>query len=227
MLRRTHVVVAVTFAYGVSVAHADTRGTVRLGVMPLDLVSSSETPLFGEDIDRVVDKYNAAAAAYDRMSGGTTPRLAAEDVGVSETLVVFSPGLELGTGPYFFRLEVPIGFADGMKSYGVAAYPLNLQVAVSRKAVLYVSGGGSASWLDRDGSGDVGGLLSARAAGGLRFAQHFMFEVGYNAFVLGGSINNERLANMEAGMVDTLEPDQVISAGEARGIIDASLGVAF
>jgi hypothetical protein len=227
MLRRTHVVAAATLATGVGLAHADTRGTLRLGVMPLDLVSSSDTPLFGADVDRVVDRYNAAAAARDRMTGGTTARLDASDLGVTETLLVFAPGLELGSGAYFFRLEAPIGIADDMKSIGVAVYPVNLQVAVRRDAVLYVSAGGSASWLDREGSGDKGGLVSSRVAGGVRIADHIIVEVGYNAFVLGGSVNKQRLANMDAATTQGVEPDQVISAGEARGILDASVGLAF
>lgn len=203
---------------------ADTRGTLRFGVMPLDLVSSSETPLFGDGITEVVDKYNAAAATH-----GSSARLDAADLGVAETLLVFAPGVELGGGgTYFFRLEVPVGVADQMTSVGVGVYPVNLQVAVRRSFVIYASGGGSASWLDRSGSGDVGALVTARAAAGLRLARHLVVEVGYNAFVLGGSINHDRLAEMtHPGPMTIVDPNQVISAGEARGIVDASLGLAF
>jgi hypothetical protein len=99
---------------------------------------------------------------------------------------------------------------------------------VRRSVALYASAGGSASWLDRDGTGDVGGLVSARAALGARVARHLVVEIGYNAFVLGGSYNGERLADMaEGNVMQVVQPTDVISAGEARGIVDASLGFAF
>ncbi len=228
MFGRTLVVVVALAAAAAQTSYADTRGTLRFGVMPLDLVSSSDTPLFGSDVTNVVDKYNAAAAAHDQMSGARTARLEAADFGVAETLLVFAPGLELGAGPYFFRIEVPLGVADDLKSLGVGVYPLNLQARLRPSVALYVSAGGSASWLDRPGTGDVGGLLTARVAVGLRVARHVVVEVGYNAFVLGGSYNNQRLKDMANGTaMEVVSPDQVISAGEARGIIDASLGLAF
>ncbi|MBL9015080.1 MAG: hypothetical protein JNL83_12935 [Myxococcales bacterium] len=226
MLHRTIVAIALISA-SVRLAHADTRATVRLGMLPLELEASAETPLFGSSVDRMIDRYNDAAAAYDRVSGATTARIDTGDVGVSETLVIVAPGLELGAGgTYYFRVELPLGYADNLTSVGIGLYPINLQVSVRKNAALYLSLGGSASWLDRPGEGDLGALVTARAAGGLRVARHVMFEVGYNAYVLGGSYNDERLD----AMMDTMqlgEPRQVVSAGEARGIVDASLGVAF
>lgn len=229
MLRQTLVAVVAVIALDGELARADTRGTLRVGVMPLELVSSSDTPLFGDGVDRVVDKYNSVAAAYDRMSGATTERLDAADLGVEKNLLVFAPGLELGSGgAYFFRLEGLVGIADEMKSIGVGMYPINVQVTIRRSVAIYASAGGSASWLDREGTGDMGGLVAARAAAGLRLARHFVIEVGYNAFVLGGSVNSERLADMADGNVMAgVQPADVISAGEARGIVDASLGFAF
>lgn len=231
MQRRILVVLVVLAALDGGLTHADTRGTLRIGVMPLELESSSETPLFGQDVDRLVDRYNAAAAAHDRMTGAMTTRLDAGDLGVAETLLVFSPGLELGgAGTYFFRIEAPIGVADDLKSVGVGVYPVNLQVALRRNFVLYASGGASASWLDRPGEGDIGALVAVRAAAGLRMARHLVLEVGYNAFALGGSVNNGRLSDMTTGAAaaaQLAEPDDVVSAGEARGIVDASLGFAF
>ncbi len=216
MIARTLVVlVALT-----GLTRADTRGTLRVGVMPLDLVSSSDTPLFGDRVDRLVDEYNAAA-----MASGTSARIEASDLALAETLVVVAPGVELGSGVYFFRLEAALGFSDSLTSYGVGVYPINLQGTLGRGVALYASGGGVASWLDRDGSGDVGGLLMLRGAVGCRFARHFVLELGYSAFALGGTVNNERLASMRAGEV--MPPGEVISAGEARGLVDASLGVAF
>jgi hypothetical protein len=219
------VIVALGFT-GVGLTHADTRSTFRLGVMPLELQSSSDTPLFGGRVDRVVNDYNTAAAAYDRMNGGSTARIDASQLGVAETLLVFAPGLELGSGLYFFRIEAPIGIADDLRSFGVGIYPINLQAPLGRSVAVYGSLGASASWLDRPGPGDVGALVTVRAAAGLRLAQHLVVEVGYNAYALGGNINRDRLAAMTETMTLS-EPGKAVSAGEARGIVDASLGFAF
>ena len=209
-------------------AGAETRGTLRAGVMALELVSSSETPLFGERVDRAVDRYNAAAAAYDQASGGTTARIDAGDLAVAETLLVLSPGVEFGGGGrYFFRLEAPIGLSADLRSVGLGVYPLNLQAKLRRGLAAYVSAGGTASWLDRPGSGDVGGLVAVRAAAGARIASRFVIELGYSAFALGGTVNNDRLESMSITAEDMERPDEVISAGEARGLVDVSLGVTF
>ncbi len=226
MIGRSLVAIAVLLG-AVRIAHADTRVTVRLGMLPLDLRASADTPLFGPEVERMIDRYNTAAAAHDRIAGGTTARIDTGDVGVSENLILVAPGLELGAaGTYFFRLEVPVGIADDMKSIGLGMYPINMQTSPRRRAVVYASLGGSASWLDRPGSGDLGMLVTARAAGGVRFARHLVFEVGYNAFVLGGSYNKHRLDEMMDSM-QLGEPHEVVSAGEARGILDASLGLSF
>jgi hypothetical protein len=227
MIRQLLIAVVALLGMDAGLTHADTRVTVRLGVLPLDLEASSDTPLFGSEVEGLVNKYNQAAAAHDRVSGGSTARIGNRDVGMSETLLVVAPGLELGAdGTYFFRLEVPVGIADNLTSLGVGIYPLNLQVALRRDAVLYASLGGSASWLDRPGAGDIGALVTARAAGGMRIARHIVIEVGYNAFVLGGSYNKGRLDAMMDSM-QLVQPREVVSAGEASGIIDASLGLAF
>lgn len=228
MVRETLVAVVAIACLDLGLTHADTRGTLRFGMLPLELQSSSDTPLFGEGVDRVVDSYNAAVAAVDRANGGMTARIDTGDLGVAETLLVFAPGLELGSGHYFFRMEAPIGYSDDLTSVGLGIYPINLQAQLRRGFVIYASAGGSASWLDRPGSGDIGGLVVARGAAGFRVARHVVFEVGYSAFALGGSVHRERLQRMRDGtMRELVEPDEVISAGEARGLIDASLGLAF
>jgi hypothetical protein len=231
MARGTVVVlIAALVSFDAAGAGAETRGTLRFGMMPLDLESSSETPLFGDRVERAVERYNTAAAAYDRASGAMTPRIDATDLGVSETLFVISPGIELGAGHYFFRLEAPIGLASDLRSIGVGVYPLNLQARLRRGLDAYVSAGGTASWLDRPGSGDVGGLVAVRGAAGMRIARRFVIELGYSAFAIGGSVNEQRLENMSSMSIEdmqSLRPEEVLSAGEARGLVDLSLGVTF
>jgi hypothetical protein len=209
-------------------ASAETRGTLRFGVLPLDLESSSTTPLFGEQVDRAVSEYNAAAAIYDRRTGDTTARIDAGDLGVAETLAVFSPGIETGIGAYVFRIEAPIGIADDLRSIGLGVYPIGVQARVRRDLALYASAGGTASWLDRPGDGDRGGLLTVRAVIGARFADRVVAELGYSAFALGGTVNSDRLEAMTLGdMTELPAPKSVISAGEARGLIDVSVGLTF
>lgn len=202
-------------------AHADSRGTLRVGVLPLDLESSSDTPLFGEQVDRAVTNYNTAAAAR-----GMSARIDAGDLGIAATLYSIAPGLEVGSGHYVFRVEGVLGFGDDLMSLGVGLYPLGLQGRIGRSVVVYASAGGTASWLDRSGSGDIGGLVGARGAVGARIVDRFVVEVGYNAFVLGGTINRQKLDDMMTSG-DTTDLGGAISAGEARGLVDLSVGLSF
>src|SRR5690606_699714 len=107
-------------------------------------------------------------------------------------------------------------------SIGLGVYPLNVQARPRRDLAVYASAGGTASWLDRPGSGDVGGLVAIRAAAGVRIADRFVIELGYSAFALGGTVNNDRLEGMSITDEDLqlVRPEEVISAGEARGLID-------
>jgi len=209
-------------------AHADVRAAVRFGVLPLDLDASSDTPFFGDDLSRAVTSYNMAAAAYDREHGTSTARATTDDVAVHDTLLMISPGLELGSGTMFFRAELPLGFGSELRSVGLGLYPLNFQAHVTRKAALYASLGGQASKLDRsDMADDTGALLAARAAAGIRFS-HALVEVGYNAFAIGGSVDSTQLDAMTVNRnAPPPRPDTAISAGEASGIVDVSVGVSF
>jgi hypothetical protein len=219
--------VAALASLDAATASAEVRGALRLGVMTLELESSPDTPLFGDDVTRAVNKYNTAVAAYDRATGTTTERIDAHDLGVAETLFMLSPGIELGVGHYFFRLEAPIGLSSDLRSIGAGVYPLNFQWKLRRDLAPYVSAGATASWLDRPGPGDVGGLLAVRAAAGMRIARHFLVELGYSAFALGGTVNSDRLDSMAFTPEDMQHPDKVVAAGEARGIFDVSIGFAY
>ena len=208
-------------------AHADVRGVVRFGVLPIELESSRDTPVFGDDIDRAVTAYNQAAAAYDQRYGGTTARVSESDLGVDDTLYTFSPGVELGNSLAFFRLEAQLGYGDDLRSYGVGLYPLNLQLPLSRRAIGYVSAGGTASYLDRDGDG-TGALVTARLAGGVRISKRIVVEAGYSAFMLGGVVDRDALTDyMPAPDAPPPSPETVVAAGEARGVVDLSVGVVF
>jgi hypothetical protein len=230
MARRNLAVLVVVLASATaSPAIAETRGALRAGVMVLELESSRETPLFGEQVGRAVDRYNAAAAAYEQAGGGTMSRIDEGDLALRETLLVLAPGLEVGGRRYFFRIEAPIGLGADLRSIGLGVYPLNLQARAHRKVALYLSAGGTASLLDRPGDGDRGGLVAGRAAVGARIAGRVVVELGYSAFAIGGSVNDERLETRMFLDEDQqpVQPDDVIAAGEARGLVDVSVGVTF
>ena len=221
-MNRGLVIVAALVIVSVADDDAAARGTLRFGILPLELEASSETPLFGGEVDRAIDRYNNAAATHDAMTGGNTDRIDTSDLRLDATLFVIAPGLEAGSGRYFFRIEAPIGLASELRSVGLGIYPLNLQGRLSRDTRAYLSTGGTASWLDRAGAGDVGGLVTLRAAVGVRF-RRVLVEVGYGAFVLGGSVNKDKLDSPE--MMQS--PSEAIAAGEARGVFDASVGMTF
>ena len=227
MLRRC--ALAALLLVAATPAHADVRATVRFGVLPLDLEASADTPFFGDDLSRAITAYNMAAAAYDRQHGTTTARASTDDVAIHDTLLLISPGLELGGGPLFFRAEVPLGFGSNLRSVGLGLYPLNVQTHLTRQTALYASAGGIASKLDRTSSpDDTGGLLTARIAAGLRLS-HALVELGYNAFALGGTVDSAKLDAMNAPSRNAPppRPESAVTAGQSSGLVDLSVGLAF
>lgn len=213
----------------VAPAHADVRGMLRFGVLPLELESSSDTPLFGDDIDRAVRDYNEAAATRDRIMGGQTRRISTRDLGLDETLFILAPGIEAGGDRVFFRLEAALGLGESMRSYGAGIYPLNFQLALGRQVSAYLSGGGTASVLDRTDSSHRGGLVTVRAATGVRYDK-LAVEVGYSAFALGGIVDDtglDRQLTREELEGELPSPVGRVEAGEARGLFDVSVGLAF
>lgn len=216
-------------------AAAEVRGVVRVGVLPLELVSSESTPLFGEEIHDAMTAYNVAAIAYDQLHGrrhGTTRTIDADDLGVRDTLVTVAPALEVGIEHVYLRIEPVVGVGDELRTVGLGLYPINVAVPLAGGDVIpYLSAGGLAGWLDREGDGDVGALVLARVAAGVRFADRVAIEVGYGAFVLGGVIDTDRLARLTdydpRGDAPPPPADEAVEAGEQRDLVDVSLGVTF
>jgi len=220
-------------------AHAETRGVLRLGVTSVELVPTEATPMIGAELDRVVDAYNVAAVAYNRAHGyesGDAMATAAIDhgaVAVRTTLFTIAPALEVGNRHAFVRLDGNLGLGDDYRAYGLGLYPLNLALPLRRGTVVpYLSAGATASWLDRLGvAGDLGALVSARVAVGVRVNRRITAELGYGAFVLGGFIDRAGLETMSdydpRGGAPPPDPDAAIAGGEQRGAVDLSFGVAM
>ncbi len=222
-----------------TIAHAEIRGTLRIGIQPLSLSPSEDTPLFGSYVDDAVAGYNVAVAGYNHSHGLAADSAMAADpidrdaLGLRATLVTFAPGMEAGTENVYFRLQGELGVGSDHRSYGVGLYPLNLAVPIRNTQLIpYVSLGGSAGWLARtDTSDSIGGLFSARIAAGTRFSKLVIVEVGYSVFVLGGVVDHDRLESMASydprGAAPPPPPELAAQGGEQRGMIDVSAGVTF
>jgi hypothetical protein len=231
-------VVAIVLA-GSGVAHADVRGVFRLGVEPLGLEPSDDTPFIGSHVGDAVAAYNAAATAYNRAHGYAAGSAMASTtidrsaLGLHATLVTFAPGLELGGEHVMFRLEGLVGVSDRVRAYGIGLYPLDLALPLRGGAVTpYLVAGGTLRWLDRsDSDGEVGGLVTLRAAVGARFGRHLVAELGVGLFMLGGVYNGAVLQSMSGydprGSAPPPPADRVAAGGEQSGMIDVSIGFAL
>lgn len=227
------VVLAVLLVGGV--ARADARGVLRIGVLPLALEPSKDTPVLGGFFDDAVTAYNAASASYNRahgLSAGDSMASAPiqrSALGVHDTMVTFAPGLEVGGEHAVFRLEALFGVSDTHRALGIGVYPLDLALPLRRGTITpYAAAGGTASWLDRtDVDGEVGALVTLRAAAGVRVG-HVSIEVGYGMFVVGGLVDSKQLHSMVHYDPSGAPPpaaDRAVAGGEQAGMVDVQLGV--
>jgi hypothetical protein len=218
-------------------AAAEVRGVLRVGVAPVELTPTSETPVLGAQVDDAVDAYNRAAAAYNQAHGygpasemGTAP-IDSGALGVRATMVTVAPALEVGGDHVFVRVEAALAFGAEHRSYGLGIYPVNLAVPMRRGTITpYLSGGGSFGWLDNMRvDGEVGAMLGVRVAGGVRIGRRVALEVGYGVYALGGFVDRAELDTMTdydpTGSAPPPHPDTVVQGGEQRGAVDVSFGV--
>jgi hypothetical protein len=240
VVSRVVVVVVLVLLALPAVARADTRGVLRFGVLPVDLVTSSDTPVLGTRVDDAVGAYNLAVGAYNQAHGYSpgspmaSATIHASDLGVHATLYTIAPALEAGHPNVYVRIEALLGFGDSLRTYGVGFYPLNLaaKLGESGAIVVYLSAGGSAGWLERSGqAGTLGALISARGAIGVRVERRVTVELGYAAYVLGGVVDRGRINEMQSydpsGSAPPDDPEHMVAGGEQRGRVDVSVGMAF
>jgi hypothetical protein len=219
-----------------SVAHGDAHVTFRLGVEPLGLDPSDQTPLVGSHVGEAVAAYNAASAAYNQVHGyapGSAMASATIDasaLGLHTTLLTFAPGVELGGEHVRFRLEGLASVSDRLHAFGLGVYPLDIALPLSGGAVTpYLVAGGTLRWLDRsDVDGESGGLVTLRAAAGARIGQHVAVELGVGLYMLGGVYNATQLQSMSSydprGNAPLPAPDRAVAGGQQSGMIDVSVG---
>jgi len=214
-------------------ADADPQLTFRIGVEPLSLRPSSDTPYFGGYVDDAVTAYNQGSALYNRAHGyatGSPMAVAPIDrsaFGLDTTLTTFAPGIEFGGSMFRFRGEGLVGISSRVHAIGLGIYPLYVRVPLG-KITPYALAGGTAQWMSRsDIDGDVGGLFSARVAAGARIG-HVVVELGWSLYVLGGVYNDDELHAISMydprGAAPPPAPSRVVVGGTQTGMIDVSLG---
>jgi hypothetical protein len=221
------------------IAGAETRGVLRVGVAPVTLTPESDTWLLGSRVDDAVRAYNAAAEAYNQAHGYapgsamSTESIDRTDLGVSTNFFTLAPGLEAGSRHVFVRVEAALAFGEDHRSYGLGLYPLNIAVPMRRGTMTpYVSAGGAISYLDDLRiDGELGALVNARFAGGMRIGKRVTVEVGYNAYSIGGLVDKDELDTMREydprGNEPPPRPESALAGGEQRGAVDLSLGLAI
>lgn len=232
--------VGATLVSAAATARAETRVVFRLGVEPLALEPSADTPYVGDHVADAVNAYNAASTAYNRAHGYAPGSAMASapidrsDLGLHATLVTLSPGLEIGGEHVKLRFEGLLGLADHVRALGVGLYPIDLSLPLRNGSVTpYLVAGGTLRWLDRsDADGETGGLVTVRAATGARIGRHAVVELGVGLYLLGGYYDGAKLASMARsydprGSAPPPMPDQVVAGGEQTGMVDISFGFAL
>ncbi|HEX3763983.1 MAG TPA: hypothetical protein VHW23_35050 [Kofleriaceae bacterium] len=219
-----------------SIAHGDVHATFRLGVEPLGLDPSDQTPVVGSHVGDAVAAYNAASAAYNQLHGYApgspmaSATIDASALGLHTTLLTFAPGLEAGGEHVRFRIEGLASVSDRLHAFGLGVYPLDVAVPLSGGAVTpYLVAGGTLRWLDRsDVDGETGGLVTLRAAVGARIAGRIDVELGVGLYLLGGVYNADQLQSMSSydprGNAPLPAPDRAVAGGEQSGMVDLSIG---
>jgi hypothetical protein len=234
--QRLAAVVIAVLAAAPAAALADAHATFRLGVEPLGLDPSEDTPVVGPHVGDAVAAYNAASAAYNRVHGYApgspmaSTSIDASALGLHTTLITFAPGVELGGEHVRFRLEGLASVSDRLHAFGLGLYPLDLALPLSGGAVTpYLVAGGTLRWLDRsDVDGESGGLVTLRAAAGARIAGRIDIELGVGLYLLGGVYNGAELRSMSSydprSNAPLPAPDRAVAGGQQSGMIDVSIG---
>jgi hypothetical protein len=231
-------VVAILFAER-GLADADARGVFRVGIEPLALDPSDDTPFLTGRVSQAVTAYNAASAAYNRLHGyAAGSRMASAPIdrralGLHTNLVTFAPGFEVGGKHVMFRIEGLVSVSDRVRAVGAGVYPLDLAAPLRHGTITpYLVAGGTVRWLDRSNTeGEAGGLVTLRIATGARIGGHFIVELGVGVFMLGGLYNHAELRSMlrydPRGNAPLPAPDVAFAGGEQSGMIDVSVGWAL
>ena len=216
-----------------------TSFTVRIGSGTLDLRAGEGTPVIGGWLNDAVDAYNGAAGAYNAAHGmtfstpGAAPARGYEAVDLRTDLTLVTPSLESGGHGYFFKLEAPLGFADGWNTYGIGLYPVNAAFGLgSDNLEGFLSAGVVGSYIT-DGADARGLLLQGRVAAGVRVRSGdgwgLSAELGYGLFGFGGALDGNRMRELQAydprAMAPPPGPGEVARGGDQQGMIDVAVGV--
>lgn len=202
-------------AVGLSVRFGGSRVSLR----------ARDLPSAGDDL-----------VAFARVTGNDV-----SEVDFHERLMTVTPSLHVGGDGYFFRVDAPVGFSSGVKTFGLGLYPLNFGLPVADARVMpYAGAGVVGSVVLSDSAGGVGagalttgGLFQARTAVGIKLLPgrraDLSLELGYSPWAIGGVVSQrelERAAAMFERGQQVREPSHALRAG-AGDVWDLSVGVGW
>jgi hypothetical protein len=203
---------------------------VRLGIYTLD-VAAEDVPFFSDEVQQAID-------AFNKLNPDSKKSRSALDLKADMTQVI--PTLHLGGDGFFFRLDVPVAFGDGLTSLGLGIYPLAYGYFIESIGLFpYLVAGGAAHYLSsgsvtaRGAKVDVsqsGGILQARVALGAKIRTvgrlNGVFEVGYSPWLGAGMVDTGKLKALR-NATDPLslpDPSEAVRAGLGSAI-DFSAGI--
>lgn len=201
---------------------------VRFGLFALD-VSAESMPLVGDQVREVLDAYDQLGVSRTRL-----------DLDVS--LVQVIPTLHLGGDGFFFRFDLPIGFGDGINTFGFAMYPLAYGYFLESAGLFpYVAAGAglhyaTSSQITVDGAkvevSQSGFIAQVRLAAGakLRLVEKLngILEVGFSPWTAAALWDIDEIDTILDGTWNAGDipgtPAEVVRGG-AGSTLDVSVGI--
>jgi hypothetical protein len=150
---------------------------------------------------------------------------------LNDSLRVITPTLHTGGDHFFFKLELPIGTSDTLKTYGLGVYPLNYgRFIPSLRLFPYITAGAAAHLVTgrqdarTDNSKAAGVVAQTRVSIGMKWRPISMislsFDVGYSPWA-AGFVGSRGETTSNIGPVST----NASGKGGTGHMTDFSLGI--
>lgn len=234
---------------------------VRLGYFNL-AAKAEDIPMFGSDIkdnrekaNTYIATFNEAVRAWNQANPDDQVQEAEpygdDALNLDATLVQIIPTFHMGGDGYFFKLETPIGFGDGVTSLGLGLYPINYGYYVESMGLFpYLSAGlvlnyaQASTFSGSNGDEDVsqvGGIIQSRLALGAKyaFAESFSgtLELGFTPWGFAGLLDTDKAEKIDRqggveldDVIDLenrrpIDPGSAIRGGTISSAFDLSVGI--